>query len=289
MNISLIHDGRINADKTLIGEYVDADIPLETFEELAVILTKYHFCPATFNECEFKESFSEKAFAYNNGLVKMWKYKANAKQIGMLCFDFDNGLITSAQVHQQVKHLNHIIAASKSHLVDKQDGRGAVERFHLFLPLSQPITDVSLYKYICHKVADKNKWQSDNNVMEASRYFYKHKSILFAEYGRADLSVYAYGELYKLEHRRTDNKRRRMTYTATIGTTPFEKTKAYKMLASGELNGDGDRYSNSNYIIGVMLKCGLNLDDALTYFDKFASYGDSFTRDSVERRYSQWQ
>ena len=40
----------------------------------------------------------------------------------------------------------YIILASKNHNRDKGDGNGIIERFHVFIPVSIPITDQTFYK-----------------------------------------------------------------------------------------------------------------------------------------------
>jgi hypothetical protein len=44
-------------------------------------------------------------------------------------------------------------------------------------------------------------------------------------------------------------------------------------------------YVRSSGIIGVMIKCGLTVDEGLALFDEHAAYGQSFTRASVERMF----
>jgi hypothetical protein len=57
----------------------------------------------------------------------------------------------------------------------------------------------------------------------------------------------------------------------------------FKML-SDELNADGNRYGKASSVIGAMKKCGVELSDALSLFDQYASYGKSFTRESIIRK-----
>jgi hypothetical protein len=67
----------------------------------------------------------------------------------------------------------------------------------------------------------------------------------------------------------------------------FQSTTAWRMLTE-EMSVDGQRYAKSAIIVGTMVKCGLSLSEALRLFDRYATYGESFTRESVERMYRQF-
>jgi hypothetical protein len=261
-------------DKRLISNKVSGTVELDTIEEISWVALNYHIAPATFN----------------NDLKNL----ASLNQIQILCFDFDNGLITSKEVHEQLKNINHLILASKSHLMDKQDGKGIIERFHVFIPVNEAITDKDLYKFICKQIALKYKWNDDKAVIEASRYYFKHKAELFITNDMPILSIYGYKEAYELEltQRRYKASHIKSKVVATYSKEPcdisFNNTKAYRLLETGELAKDGNRYALSSQIIGVMIKCGIKINEALSLFDKYAIYGNNFTRNSIERRFIQW-
>jgi hypothetical protein len=126
--------------------------------------------------------------------------------------------------------------------------------------------------------------------MEASRYFYRHKEQLFMETEQASLALFGYRESFQLESEQSAYKAKQfksqLPYASGSGS--FWRTEAFKMMKEGVLMSDGNRYSESSKILGAMIKCGLELNDVLELFDKYAAYGDSFTRESVERRFYDW-
>ena len=113
--------------KALRGNQVALTQNVESLRELAEIVTAFDIAPAVFNDNV--------------------KTNASLRATDWLIYDFDDGT-PSAQVHALLCggnyrnwKLNHLIAGSKSHLRVKGDGRGPIERFHVFIPLRTPITD----------------------------------------------------------------------------------------------------------------------------------------------------
>ena len=282
MKISIISDENVLPDKTLASNEVSAVQEIESLSDLSEIGLEFHITPATFHNIEYKQEWIKtdwhKQFIGQTGY---WKQLPNFEQIQFLCFDFDKGDITSQQIHNRLKHINHLILGSKNHMKDKGDGKGIVERFHVFIPLDESITDKDFYKFCCKKLASALGWKSDNNVMEASRYFYRHGSQLFITEDKSNFSLDTYKRMF-LEN---DLPKRTIQYDNNVPTLEkFKRTKYFKIMKNGELQSDGNRYDLSNRIIGCMKLLGVDSSDALNLFDEYSSYGKSFTRKSVERR-----
>lgn len=289
--ISIISDDMVLPDKKLVSNQVSGVMEIESLEEFAYMATHSHIAPATFHHAAYNPDWSTSSKnAWLSGQTGYWKNLANLEQIQWLCFDFDNGAAPSSCVHVQLEDINHIILASKSHLLDKNDGNGTVERFHVFIPTTEQITNKEFYKYVCKRFAEKKQWSVDASVMEASRYFYKHKEQLFIEMDKSALALFGYRESFdlKTEQHSYCKKRFQGMKWNYDGSCPFNKTEAFRIMARGGLASDGNRYYTSSKILGTMIKCGLRLDEVMELFDKYAAYGDSFTRESVERRFSEW-
>jgi hypothetical protein len=255
-------------------DFVEA---FDTLEDYGVIMTNFHITPAIFN---------------NNR-----RNKTEFQSIDFLCFDFDDGTL-SQKIHTDsvAKHWNHLIVGSKNHMKDKNDGKGVIERFHLFIPLQQPIKDAELYKYSVIKLGEILEWSMDKNATDCSRYFYKHSQVLYCEeklnnlngdwlVGLKRLDDEKNNRKKMLQQRAYESKRTNKNYTAL---QIFERTTAYRELVNGDLSSDGNRYALSNHIIGVALKCGMNEGDISFLFEKYATYGESFTRESVHERIQKW-
>lgn len=222
-----------------------------------------------------------------------------------LIFDFDDGT-PSARIHAVLSgdnyrgwQLNHLIAGSKNHLRDKGDGRGPVERFHIFLPLQTPITDADFYSFLWYEFARLflPRLTPDPACKDVSRYLAKHSAVLFVEEAGVDLPLEMFRQLKELRQNAAmkppPRPQRRATseYAPTNeGGSPVEKfhrSYGFTLLRDG-MSSDGQRYGNSAEIIGVMVKCGMTVDEGLALFDEYAIYGDSFTRRSVERMFRQF-
>jgi hypothetical protein len=258
--------------------YVDAVITLDSFEELGEACQKYHVAVSTFKDGRRKGTHFECS--------------------DFIAFDFDDGT-TSQKIHEDCVRKNwcHIIMASKNHLRDKNDGKGIVERFHLFLMHRSNTKEE--YQYAAKKVPEIMGWTIDKHCTDATRYFYRHPKALFVWGGGDPIKRDWMERLQNLE--REMKGRRSVT---RVGKAPlqihasateisgdamerFKRTEAYRRLTSN-LREDGNRYHESSSIIGAMIKCGLSEGDCLSLFDQYSTYGTSFTRSSVSRRFRQW-
>jgi hypothetical protein len=273
MKVSYINEDKIYDNKGGNLSRVSGIVELDSLHEFATLLTNIHVAPAVFLDNR--------------------KRQDHLQTIEFISFDFDDGKISASSVHEQLKNrFNHVIAGSKNCYKDKGDGNGERERFHLFIPTDKPITNADDYKYICAKFAEMMLWIVDNNCIEASRYFYKHPFIL-TEYTKAGpISTNRFFELRKheLEKEQLEQKNVREFFTEGNESPEikFRYTKYFKMMESGALKADGERYSLSSKIIGAMITIGLNEQQSIIFFDEFSTYGKSFTRDSIVRRIQQF-
>jgi hypothetical protein len=282
MRVSIITDDKVMPDKKLVCNEVTDVFEIETLEELIYLCLNAHIAPATF--------------------INNRKALSHLEQIQFICLDFDNGT-HSVDVHNKLLNYTHVILASKNHMVDKGDGKGIIERFHVFIPLTEPIKANAVYKYACEYVCKKHQFQSDKSVIEASRYFYRHKELLYHHTATLLntsilLTFYQLDELYKQkcqekrqrqQSQQTQYKRHTGIYDNLPSIEKFKHTKYFRDMENGVLRCDGSRYAESSRVLGGMIACGVDFSEAMSLFDEFASYGEHFTRASVERRYLAWR
>jgi hypothetical protein len=201
MIIGIIPSDHIRGKACMVN-FVSGVAEFDTLIEFGNISLEHSITPAIFHEVLWQDSFTTNEYIREisqGDNTACWKYIANAKEIQFLSYDFDNG-VASKDIHKLAWDYNHVVLASTNHLVDKQDGKGVQERFHLFIKLDKPITDPIMYRFICKHFADnilKCPKKSDSSVMEMSRYFYKHKEILYVNDNRKDLVTGIYGFEYR--------------------------------------------------------------------------------------------
>jgi hypothetical protein len=259
--------------KALYGSRVGSVCEVATLLDLGELALQHDLAPAVFRD----------------GVKK----KANLIATDWLIYDFDDGT-PSERIHRILGgsnyrgwHLNHLLAGSKNHLRDKGDGRGEIERFHIFIPLRFPIADANFYSFVWVEFARLflQNLTPDPACKDASRYLAKHSAVLFIEESGIDLPSEMFGNLYAL--RQNIPKRRFRCQLSGNSIEKFQRTYAFDLLKK-EMSTDGQRYGTSAKIIGVMLKCGVTADEGLALFDEHANYGESFTRASVERMFRQF-
>jgi hypothetical protein len=219
--------------------------------------------------------------------------KSSLLSTDWLVYDFDDGT-PSARIHQifggdnyRGWRLNHLIAGSKNHLRDKGDGRGSIERFHIIIPLCTPITEADFYSALWAEFARLflPRLTPDPACKDVTRYLAKHSAMLFIEESGIDLPVEMFHRLHLL--RQNAPRRRFRRHMEGTAVDQFRRTYAFNLLKS-EMVSDGQRYGNSAKIVGVMLRCGLTVDEGLALFEDHAAYGKSFNRTSVERMFRQF-
>lgn len=297
MNISLIHDSLVKPDKTLTSNVVSAKEEIDTLEHLAYEATRRHITCGTFHHSEYLQEWVNKPSQQKNvGLVDSWKRVENLEQIQILCFDFDKKGQTSKQIHEQLKDVNHLILASKSHLLDKLDGDGTIERFHVFIPVDEPITSPEFYKFICKNYDALMQWDSDKAVFEASHYFYRHKAQLFIETKQQNKSVARFKSVYAqtlIDQEEQRTKRVAKTYSKTQSSEDVlrrvKHKPFYQNLIAGKYITDGDRHNDSWGGIGMLVGCGMPEDQILSLIRDKTTYGKSFTDQYVIDTIHHWQ
>ena len=178
MMVSLIADYRVEDDKSGILSHADLVVPVESMDDFAELLVRFHTCPGVFHQQQ--------------------RRKAAFKSIQLVSFDFDDGT-PFEDVRGRVEGWNHVIAASKNHMKDKEDGKGVLPRFHLFLELDRPIQDAKTYSVGVEYLKRRfHLGGCDKSVKDVTRYFYRHTSIL---------SVQASGGVYPTKLLETEHER----------------------------------------------------------------------------------
>lgn len=270
MKVSVIFDDKVNDSKGGLLSHVDDWCEFDTLAEFGELATMVHIAPAIFRENRKRQDHLE--------------------SIQFIAFDFDDGRLSADDIHKQLKHkLNHVILGSKSCFIDKGDGKGAIERFHVFIPTDRPVTDVTLYKFICKKVADLQLWSADKNCMEPSRYFYKHTGIMRIYDTAQPLEVSRFERLKEIEEQKSLQNPIHFFSNETSSLEQFRQTKYFEPFTNGNFKNDGERYSKSCSVIGTMLKMGLSEIEIMSLFDEYSIYGKSFTRASIVRRIKDWK
>ena len=274
--ISILDDSRVRPDKSGNLEKVDEVVNIPNLRMLGKVMIDWHVALGVFRD----------NIKTNEALLS----------IDYLAYDFDTGAMSSEEVYRLFRNMqnNCLIVGSKNHLKDKQDGKGIIERYHLIIPLSESITDNNNYKQIYKKYAELYKLPYDKACSNSSRYLYRHSCILYVYDSGTNLDTKRIQVLIDYDLRvQSVREHNRARYSVANNNSnnsleAFKRTKAYKLLERGECFNDGNRYGTSSEIIGVMIKCQLTVDEALEIFDKYSSYGRSFTRESIIRRYRDW-
>lgn len=272
--VSIIPSNLVDPNtKALHGRRVGPTCEVATLPDLGTLALQYDLAPAVFRD----------------GL----KTKANLTATDWVIYDFDDGT-PSARIHQILSgdnyrawRLNHLLAGSKNHLRDKGDGRGKIERFHIFIPLRSPITEADFYSFVWVEFARLflKSLKPDPACKDVSRYLAKHSAVLFTDETGIDLPCEMFSQMQALHQ--TAPKRRFLCQFNGKAIERFRRSYAFDLLKK-EMSSDGQRYGTSAKIIGVMLKCGVKADEGLALFDEHATYGDSFNRASVERMFREF-
>ena len=158
MMYSLLTDDQIHADKSGDLSHVAGTHESASLQEFSAALLEFHVCAGIFAENH--------------------RCKSSFQHIDFLQFDFDNGTNVNAVV-AALGAFDAVVSASKNHLRDKQDGKGVIPRFHLFLPLQSPITSAAYYSFCVEHLASQLTFDCDRAAKDCSRYFYKHREELF--------------------------------------------------------------------------------------------------------------
>lgn len=269
MKVSWIYPNRVEESKGGFLSHVDEVVEPESLTQLAEFMTLTHFAPGVF--------------------VENRKRQSHLHSIELVAFDFDDGKLTSKAVAHQLNGEQFIIVGSKNHLKDKGDGKGIIERFHVFVPTDVPITSVEFYKYVSKKYASLKKWNVDTSCLEPARYFYQHSQVLFVSQDGTRISVDRFQRMQSLENRIREQRERyfaehRPKTEETPATDKFLRTK-YAAMLKEELSGGDGRYAKRCKIIGGMKACGVAIDQAITLFNEFGGFGGKFTETTLRNMY----
>jgi len=285
--ISLIPPHWVDPEtKALHGSEVGFVQEIESLSDLADLAVNFDVAPALFRE--------------------NIRRKSHLESMDWLIYDFDDGT-SSRRIHEILTgenyrgwRLNHLVAGSKNHMRDKGDGRGAVERFHIFLPLKTPITEPDFYSFLWSEFARLflTGLTPDPACKDVTRYFVKHSVVLFVEGEGIDLPLEMFRRLHEIRQNAAKQpvarpqRRVPLEFHETSGggsaIDRFRRTYAFRLLEN-EMSSDGQRYGTSATIVGVMVNCGMTVDEGVALFDQSAVYGDSFNRESVGRMFRQFR
>jgi hypothetical protein len=113
------------------------------------------------------------------------KNKTDLQSIQFVFFDFDDGT-KSADVIAALQEYDAAFAVvgSMNHLKEKNPGEGIKERFHVFIPFDQPISDPDLHRFALLKIAEKRGWSIDRASTDVMRHFAKHSQIIHVQTGK---------------------------------------------------------------------------------------------------------
>lgn len=159
-----LHPDQINDKKITACYYTDLamiykDSIYDTLVEISNYLLKYH-CGVS---CFYEKRRHTSAFSSTD----------------IIAFDFDKNTVSSKDMHNYFKKFAHIIVASKSYTE-------SFEKFHLYLFLDETIEDKEKHTYIMNELTSKVsilKNNLDNSCTDVTRYFAKHKKVLYINDG----------------------------------------------------------------------------------------------------------
>lgn len=283
MEIGIINPNSIR-DKKLTNNYVDDVVSVDTLSDFASFALDFPLTPASFNLVPWDDRFTSNTWIRKRsvGQTRHWKYLANCKQIELVAFDFEDGTPAS-EIHQKASEYQHVILASKNHLVFKDDGTGTRERFHLFIRLSEPVTDVGFYKYICKTMSRSLDFNPDVAAMEMSRYFFRHREVLYLQEGKClgveDMQNKRKSESY-FNALRTELRQRAFLPTGNA-SEKFTHTRYYRLF--DELQDGVGRYHKRCQIVGAMKNCGMDVGEAIEVFEAMDGFGGKFTEDTIRK------
>lgn len=161
--ITYFSDGCVNdSKKGYLGD-LSGSIDITSLNHLGTECLEKHICISSFNNLK--------------------RSTEHLIENRLMTFDFDSGKTFSKDVHEMLLEQNvvHIILGSKNHLKDKNDGKGIIERFHVFIPLKKSYTvdDRDFWKWSWKKINKDFNWDSDTSCNDLCRYYYKHSSVLY--------------------------------------------------------------------------------------------------------------
>lgn len=187
MQISIINDNLVTNDKKGNLAMLSKVVNVKDLKSFAGIALNHHICCGIFRENVRRIDHFEK--------------------IHFLQFDFDDG----TQYEDVVKSFpleNMVILASKSHMVDKKNGKGPIPRFHVFLPLKTPIVNAEFYTFLIKYLAKRQKISIDRKAIDSTRYYFKHSKFLYGKLSGENLDPTIYYDNFEKEKKELETKRR---------------------------------------------------------------------------------
>jgi len=288
MQISIIEESLVKDDKSGNLSKISQVIDINNLNDFSTIALQTHICCGI-----FKDNI---------------RRLVNFEYINFLQYDFDNGT-SPEEVIKIFRRYNKVILASKNHMLDKNDGKGIIPRFHLFLQLDSPVTDYEFYSFIIKRIADDEKIAIDRRSVDATRYFYKHSDILHVMTARENIISKNYKPFYDDYNRKKDlEDDERLKYLENsnkkYSITSDQRYKAAKQLVQTKVKASisGNGGNNNTFNVACYgVKCGLNdaalkdllnwyndnycfpkwsksgIDNKIKYAKKIVKYSDHFT------------
>jgi hypothetical protein len=244
MLISLIDDGKVREDKSGNLSHVSFAEPMANMDDLAEAIVNFHFAPGVFRDNK--------------------RDKEHFEGIELLCYDFDQGTPWEPFA-EKFKEFKHVIAGSKNHMKDKNDGKGAIPRWHLFLGIDAPVVCPDAYKVLIRNRGQRyGLTNSDKACNDVTRYFYRH-SVILSKQSKGGHIIASNGmDEWLLEQEKihkwkyVDSMNERCRWQALSPLDTFKKTKYFQLLENGALNNVGERHTNCCRIVGAMKVCGID-------------------------------
>jgi hypothetical protein len=268
--ISIISDEQVTNDKSGFLGDVTITQDCSSLTDFAAVITEFHICCGVFLDNK--------------------RNKSSFQHIQFLQFDFDNGT-EPAYVTQKMGTFSYVLAASKNHMKDKNDGKGVIPRFHLFLPLSSPITDGDFYSFAIQELGKNLSLDYDRAAKDCSRYFFRHSSILKLQ--DAGLlfnpeSLLGRYDVKKMTDKQNEEKLEKLLQRQKesgggeeASLKNFQKTKVYREMLNGSLRNDGGRNVAFMSILGTAKKCGVDKLTAISLVVENSTWGSSYTKKRV--------
>jgi hypothetical protein len=245
MQISIIDKNLVSDDKKGNLSKISKVVDIKDIKMFAAIALKYHICCGIFKD----------------GIRRI----DHLENIQFLQFDFDNGKVSVEDVIKKFPINNMIILASKSHMVDKNDGNGTIPRFHMFLPLKTPIVDAEFYSFLVKYISYRQEIPIDRRAVDCTRYFFKHSKLLYGRISAEDLNPEEYKDNFKKEKEEKDRKRReqeqkleQLNKNSNISLTDRKETAKILIEQRVKESIQGQEGNNKTFIAACFaVRCGL--------------------------------
>ena len=243
---SVYDDDQVSEDKSgKLGRF-SRILTYSSMKELSDIILKHHGVAGRFLN------------NYRNGNSLIESY--------CLFFDFDSGKDNWMDVASRLNliankdfgtsSLSFVIAASKSHMMDKEDGKGVIQRFHLYIELDYPISEVDYYKFIWEYFEERLGWTLDRSCKTPTKYSFKHREILLRSDGPPLPSDCLESSFRLRQHRALASSGNRRVETGEFNVDLF--IKSHRSLIEG-LSSEGQRHNSLCTVIGKIKKMGFGM------------------------------